>query len=101
MVKALPSLNWNAMRFGKYDAAANNRLARGVRQLARARVVVTDRLHVHIISLLMGKPHAVLDNSYGKIARFMAAFSGNNDLSYRATSLDDAIEWAKARAEAA
>jgi pyruvyl transferase EpsO len=98
MVKALPSLNWNAMRFGKYDAAANNRLARGVRQLARARVVVTDRLHVHIISLLMGKPHAVLDNSYGKIARFMAAFSGNNDLSYRATSLDDAIEWAKARA---
>ena len=102
IVKALPSLNWNAMRFGKYDAAANNRVARGVRQLARARVVVTDRLHVHIISLLMGKPHAVLDNSYGKIARFMAAFTGNNnDLTYRATSLDDALEWARARAQAA
>jgi len=101
MLQAMPSLNWNAMRFGKYDAAANNRLARGVRQLARARVVVTDRLHVHIISLLMGKPHAVLDNSYGKIARFMAAFSGNNDLSYRATSVEDAFEWARARAQAA
>lgn len=101
MLQALPSLNWNAIRFAKYDAAANNRLARGVRQLARARVVVTDRLHVHIISLLMGKPHAVLDNSYGKIARFMAAFSGNNDLSYRATSLADAFEWARARAETA
>lgn len=99
MLKALPSLNRNAVRFGKYDAAANQRLARGVRQLARARVIVTDRLHVHIISLLMGKPHAVLDNSYGKIARFMAAFSGNNDLSYRATSLEDAFEWAKARAQ--
>ena len=101
MIRALPSLNWNAMRFGKYDAAANNRLARGVRQLSRARVIVTDRLHVHIVSLLMGKPHAVLDNNYGKIGRFMAAFSGNNDLSYRATSLADAIEWARARADAA
>ena len=101
MLQALPSLNWNAVRFAKYDAAANNRIARGVRQLARARVVVTDRLHVHIISLLMGKPHAVLDNSYGKIARFMAAFSGGTDLAYRATSLDDALEWARARAETA
>ena len=100
-MKALRTLNRNAIRFSKYDAAANNRLARGVRQLARAQVVVTDRLHVHIISLLMGKPHAVLDNSYGKISRFMATFSGNNDLSYRATSLDDALEWAKARARSA
>lgn len=98
-LKALKTLDRNFIRFSKYDAAANNRLARGVRQLARARVVVTDRLHVHIISLLMGKPHAVLDNSYGKISRFMATFSGNNDLSYRATSLEDALEWAKARAK--
>jgi exopolysaccharide biosynthesis predicted pyruvyltransferase EpsI len=97
IISALPSLNWNAIRFARYDSAANNRMARGVRQLARARVVVTDRLHVHIISLLMGKPHAVLDNSYGKIARFMAAFSGGTDLAYRATSLDDALEWARAQ----
>jgi exopolysaccharide biosynthesis predicted pyruvyltransferase EpsI len=101
MIKALPSLNWNTIRFAKYDTAANHRLTRGVRQLARARVVVTDRLHVHIISLLMGKPHAVLDNSYGKIARFMAAFSGNTDLAYRATSLEDALEWARTRAQTA
>jgi exopolysaccharide biosynthesis predicted pyruvyltransferase EpsI len=101
MIRALPSLDRNAIRFAKYDAAANNRMARGVRQLARARVVVTDRLHVHIISLLMGKPHAVLDNSYGKITRFMAAFSGGTDLAYRATSLDDALEWARARAQTA
>jgi hypothetical protein len=29
----------------------------------------------------------------------MATFSGNNDLSYRATSLEDALEWAKAQAK--
>lgn len=81
------------------EAAARTRFARGVRQLSRAQVIVTDRLHVHIISLLLGKPHAVLDNSYGKIARYMAAFSGDNDLSYRASSLSDAVEWAENRAQ--
>jgi pyruvyl transferase EpsO len=101
VVGALPSCSRNDIRFAKYNAAATNRLARGVRQLSRAKVVVTDRLHVHIISLLLGKPHAVLDNSYGKVSGFMAAFSGNNDLSYRATSLADAFEWARARAETA
>jgi pyruvyl transferase EpsO len=101
MIKALPTRSWNDMRFAKYDAAARNRFARGVRQLSRAKVVVTDRLHVHIVSLLLGKPHAVLDNSYGKVWGFMAAFSGNNDLSYRATSLDDAFGWARTRAQAA
>jgi exopolysaccharide biosynthesis predicted pyruvyltransferase EpsI len=100
MMKAILAVDWKATRLSKFDAAANNRLERGVRQLARARAIVTDRLHVHIICLLMGKPHAVLDNSYGKIARFMDAFSGDNTLSYRATSISDAVEWAKARSEA-
>jgi exopolysaccharide biosynthesis predicted pyruvyltransferase EpsI len=59
---------------------------------------VTDRLHVHICSLLLGRPHAVLDNNYGKIRRFMAAFSGGTDLSYQATSLDDGIAWARRQA---
>ncbi|TJW23169.1 MAG: exopolysaccharide biosynthesis protein, partial [Mesorhizobium sp.] len=31
----------------------------------------------------------------GKIRRFMAAFSGGTDLSYKATSLDDGIAWAR------
>ena len=34
------------------------------------RMVLTDRLHAHILSLLLGKPRIVLDNSYGKIAKF-------------------------------
>ncbi|MGO7998139.1 exopolysaccharide biosynthesis protein, partial [Rhizobium ruizarguesonis] len=59
---------------------------------------VTDRLHVHICSLLLGLPHAVLDNIYGKILRFMNAFSGGTDLSYKATSLEDGIEWARGQA---
>lgn len=82
----------------KLDAAAHNRLERGITQIARGRAIVTDRLHVHICSLLLGRPHAVLDNSYGKIGRFMNAFSGGSDLSYKAASLEDGVEWAKRQA---
>jgi exopolysaccharide biosynthesis predicted pyruvyltransferase EpsI len=94
----LASFDAMRMRRGRFDAAARQRFSRGVRQIGRARALVTDRLHVHIISILMGRPHAVLDNSYGKIRRFMTAFSGGTDLAYVATSLQDAVEWARARA---
>ena len=85
-------------RLRKLDAAAHNRIRRGIRQISRGRAIVTDRLHVHICSLLIGRPHAVLDNSYGKIRRFMDAFSGGTELSYRATSLDDGVAWARRQA---
>jgi pyruvyl transferase EpsO len=91
---ALLSLKPAEVRLAKLDAAAHNRFRRGIRQISRGRAIVTDRLHVHICSLLIGRPHAVLDNSYGKVRRFMAAFSGGTDLSYLARSLDDGIAWA-------
>ena len=96
-VRALGSFDSIRVRSGKFDAAARQRFNRGIRQIGRARALVTDRLHVHILSLLLGRPHAVLDNSYGKIARFMATFSGNTALTYRARSLADGIEWARAQ----
>jgi pyruvyl transferase EpsO len=94
---ALGSLDLMNMRIARFNAAARQRFGRGIRQIGRARAIVTDRLHVHILSLLLGRPHAVLDNSYGKIARFMSAFSGNTNLTYRARSLADGIEWARAQ----
>lgn len=44
------------------------RVRRGLRILSAGRVVITDRLHGHILSLSMGIPHVVMDNSYGKIS---------------------------------
>lgn len=88
-----------AARFFAYEAAADLRVARGLKQLAQARAIITDRLHVHILSLLLGRPHAVLDNSYGKIARFMDAFSGTTALTHRATSFAEALDWARQAAE--
>jgi pyruvyl transferase EpsO len=85
-------------RLRMLDAAAQQRVRRGVRQLSRGRAIVTDRLHVHIVSLLLGRPHAVLDNSYGKVRNSMSAFTGGTGLSYLATSLDDGIAWAREQA---
>ncbi|MDN5926845.1 MAG: polysaccharide pyruvyl transferase family protein [Hyphomicrobiales bacterium] len=98
---ALLAFKPEEIRLRKLDAAAHNRFRRGIRQISRGRAIVTDRLHVHICSLLVGRPHAVLDNSYGKIGRFMAAFSGGMDLTYRASSLDDGLEWATDQARMA
>lgn len=55
---------------GLYDGMAATRVARGCALLSRGRVVVTDRLHAHIICVLMGVPHVLLDNAYGKLTRF-------------------------------
>ena len=100
---SLPALLAGAdiRKFHRLNAVATQRLERGIRQISRARVIVTDRLHVHICSVLLGRPHAVLDNSYGKIQRLMDAFYPEGcALTYRATSLKDAMDWAFAKEEA-
>ncbi len=43
-------------------------VARGLQIMARGRVLVTDKLHGHLMALLAGIPHVVLDNSYGKVS---------------------------------
>jgi len=48
------------------ERQAEYRLDRGLSMLGRGERVITDRLHGHILSLLLGKPHYVFDNSYGK-----------------------------------
>ena len=52
-----------ALRRVRYDAAARARVVRGCRLLSSGRVVITDRLHAHILCLRLGIPHAVLGNS--------------------------------------
>jgi pyruvyl transferase EpsO len=63
-------------------------------------VVVTDRLHAHLLSLLLGIPHAVLDNSYGKLSRFLDAWTGGAGLMQRVASADEAVAWAEESAAA-
>lgn len=74
-----------------YAPLARQRLRRGLELLASGEVVITDRLHGHILCLLMGLPHVLLDNSYGKLSSFWQTW----------TSEVDNVRWASAPAEAA
>ena len=50
-----------------WDQLAEDRTLRGLRILSRGRVVITNRLHAHLICLLAGIPHVVCDTANGKI----------------------------------
>lgn len=54
---------------------AGVRLRRGLDLLSRGERVLTDRLHGHILSLLLGIPHTVLDNRYGKVSAYVDAWT--------------------------
>lgn len=84
-----------AERLARFEALARWRVARGLRLLARGRVVVTDRLHAHILSLLLDLPHVVLDNSYGKIGGFADQWTAGYRGLRRAETLDEALEAAR------
>lgn len=77
---------------GVYEPLARQRLRRGLHTLAAGRVVVTDRLHGHILSLLLDIPHVVLDNSYGKLSSFVDTWTTGIDGVHRAGSLTEASE---------
>lgn len=53
------------------DRRAMRRVEGGLALLTSGRVVVTDRLHGHILSLLAGVPSIPLDNSYRKVSAFL------------------------------
>lgn len=70
---SLAKMSRRARELRYFDELASRRIERGLRLLSRARVIITDRLHVHILSTLLGIPHICLDNSYGKIRRLSTA----------------------------
>jgi exopolysaccharide biosynthesis predicted pyruvyltransferase EpsI len=57
-----------------FDLLAASRFNRGIRILSRGKIVVTDRLHGHILSTLLGKPQVLFDNHYRKIGNYLDCF---------------------------
>ncbi|GGE95756.1 polysaccharide pyruvyl transferase family protein [Sphingomonas prati] len=76
------------------EAQATARVDRGFRLLAQGRVVVTDRLHGHILADLLGIPHVALDNDYGKVAAYLDAWPASSALVRTATTMDQALDLA-------
>jgi exopolysaccharide biosynthesis predicted pyruvyltransferase EpsI len=82
-----------------YDAMAELMVRAAVRQLSAADVVVTDRLHAHVIASLVGIPHVVLDNNYGKVKGVFDAFTHTAPAAVFAESPAAAIELARGLVE--
>ena len=78
-----------------FDARAEARLARGVALLSEGQVVITDRLHGHILCLMMEIPHVLLDNSYGKLRDFYETWTKNETLVKWASSPEEALAVAR------
>jgi pyruvyl transferase EpsO len=59
--------------------------------LSRGRVVVSDRLHAHILCLLLNIPHVLIENSYGKLGSFYKTWTSGSDITHWAENPRDAI----------
>jgi len=79
-----------------FDLMARRRLTRGVRLLSQGEVLLTDRLHGHVMALLLGIPHVVVDTSRGKVGNFIDAFTAPSPLVHRAVTFAEAHECALA-----
>jgi pyruvyl transferase EpsO len=58
--------------------------------VSSARVVVTDRLHGHVLCTMLAVPHVVFDGGYGKIRSFLETWPVTAGLAQLASSPDDA-----------
>jgi exopolysaccharide biosynthesis predicted pyruvyltransferase EpsI len=63
-----------------FDALANLRVTHGLRLLSSSRIVVTDRLHAHILCLLLGTPHVIVETGYGKIRGFYETWTSESSI---------------------
>lgn len=92
LVRSLPRLRSRLM--GSLEAAfcrqAWWQLRRGCDILGKGEVVITDRLHGHILCSLMAKRHAVMDNSYGKVMRYVTVWP-DDGLTIKASTAREAI----------
>lgn len=75
-----------------FNKLADQRIDRGVRMLSAGRIVVTDRLHAHIICTVLGIPHVVLDNNYGKLSEFIKCWHSSEPLVQLVKSVEEAQE---------
>lgn len=85
--------------FYDYESLAHFRLKLGNKLLCKGRLVISDRLHAVILSLLMDKPVIAFDNNYGKIKSCLEVIqqAEGRDLGVKhASNYQEAYEYAKA-----
>jgi exopolysaccharide biosynthesis predicted pyruvyltransferase EpsI len=77
-------------RVSAFDIPAWRYLKPGLQLIGRGEVLITDRLHGHILASLLGVPNVLLDNSYGKLRAYYDSWTSASDRTWWAASPDDA-----------
>lgn len=75
-----------------YATLAHVNFRAGVRVLASAPMVVTDRLHAHILAVLLGIPHVAMNNNYGKVGAVYEAYTSRFANAHFAPDVEAALE---------
>ncbi|CUH20572.1 Putative pyruvyl transferase EpsO [Jannaschia seosinensis] len=81
-------------RLKMYDRMAQNAVDRGTKLLSQGKLIISDRLHAHIICVLMGKRHISIDNANGKVGEYIRKWGdfGITELVSSRASLLERIE---------
>ncbi|WP_432570272.1 polysaccharide pyruvyl transferase family protein [Kineococcus sp. SYSU DK005] len=74
-----------------YEWLAEKQVQRGLEFLSRGRVVLTDRLHAHLLAELLGIPHVAVDSGYGKIRSYHETWLADSPLAHIETNAKDAV----------
>ncbi|KAH8895293.1 hypothetical protein GQ53DRAFT_616102, partial [Thozetella sp. PMI_491] len=67
----------------------------GFELLGSARFVITDRLHGHILSTIIGVPHVLMDSKLGKNINFHDTWTRDCACTRVASNIDEALEIAR------
>lgn len=86
-------------RFEYYRELCKRRIQAGIALLSSAEYIVTDRLHAHILSTLLGISHVVLDNTYGKLSGYIATWTFAGEGVPVCKTLEEALTYVPSRPE--
>jgi pyruvyl transferase EpsO len=75
-----------------YEQMLRMNLQAGVDQFRNRKLIITDRLHAHVLASLMQIPHVVLDNSYGKVRSIYENYTHRFPTAHFAASHSEARE---------
>ncbi|TQJ33600.1 polysaccharide pyruvyl transferase family protein [Arthrobacter sp. SLBN-122] len=77
-----------------YERMLKMNLHAGIHEFSNRKLIITDRLHAHVLASLMQIPHVVLDNSYGKVRSIYEDYTHQFPSARFATSQTEALELA-------
>ena len=74
-----------------YRHFALRRVLRGVRLISAGEVLVSDRLHAHVMARLLGRPSVIVGDRTGKIRNLFTTWFDPQDVPEQATDFEEAL----------